>query len=144
MASLADKKGARLVARPDVVSQRRPGQGRRSLLGPGIFRLRAGPGVPPRGRRRFLRRAGRPIPARPSPGFLPRPSPGFLRPAVYANRNEIIRRTVTFRRKVHMFGYGAKWVRCTGWAAASMRPARRGSVKRRTGPGSSKSGERQR
>jgi len=33
MASLADNKGARLVARPDVVSQRRPGQGRRSLLG---------------------------------------------------------------------------------------------------------------
>jgi len=42
MASLADKKGARLVARPDVVSQRRPGQGRRSLLGPARYRLRAG------------------------------------------------------------------------------------------------------
>ena len=29
-AGLADREGARLVARPDVVSQRRPGQGRRS------------------------------------------------------------------------------------------------------------------
>ena len=32
-AGLADREGARLVARPDVVSQRRPGQGRRSHFG---------------------------------------------------------------------------------------------------------------